>query len=64
MDFDIILFVYILCCPTCSCKDGFIDDSVITYDEVIEETKTIPKKFKWKKVACKRKTFITISSHK
>ena len=44
--FDIILFVYRLCCPTCSCKDGFIDDSVITYDEVIEETKTIPKKLK------------------
>ena len=37
---------------TCSCEDGkyvgsIIDDSVITYDEVIEETKTVTTKIKF-----------------
>ena len=42
---------------TCSCKNGkylasIIDDSVITCDQMIEETKTITRNF-YEKVACK-----------
>ena len=45
----------------CSCKDGkclasFIDDSVITCDEIIEETKTI-KQILIKKVDCQSQNF-------
>ena len=34
-----------------------MDDSVITYDKIIEETKTVPTKFNGKKVACKTQNF-------
>ena len=45
----------------CSCKDGkclasFIDDSVFTCDEIIEETKTI-KQILIKKVDCQSQNF-------
>ena len=45
----------------CSCKDGkclasFIDDSVITWDEITEETKTI-KQILIKKVDCQSQNF-------
>ena len=45
----------------CGCKDGkclanFIDDSVITCDEIIEETKTI-KQILIKKVDCQSQNF-------
>ena len=45
----------------CCCKDGkclasFIDDSVITCDEIIEETKTI-KQILIKKVDCQSQNF-------
>ena len=49
---------------TCSCKNGkylasIIDDSVITYDEVIDaEIKTIPKIFNQKILPVKRKVSI------
>ena len=41
---------YILNPTTCSCENGkylasIIDDSVITWHEIIEETKTIPTNF-------------------
>ena len=52
---------------TCSCENGkhlasITNDSVITCDEIIEETKTIPTKtvptnFNEKKVTCKTKNF-------
>ena len=43
---------------TCSCKNGkylasIIDNSVIKCDEIIEETKTVPKNFNEKKITCK-----------
>ena len=47
---------------TCSCKNGeylasIIDNSVITCDEIIEETKTIPTNFKYKKkIICETKS--------
>ena len=49
---------------TCSCKNGkylasiIEDDSVITYDEIIEETKTIPTNFNEKKQPAKHKISI------
>ena len=44
---------------TCSCENGkylasITDDSVITWDKIIEETKTIPTNFNEEKVACKK----------
>ena len=47
---------------TCSCENGkylasITDDSVSTYDEIIEETKTVPTNFNEKKVACKIQNF-------
>ena len=58
---------------TCSCKNGkylasIIDDSVITCDEIIEETKTIPIIQSEKNTICKTKnvyillTFLLIST--
>ena len=45
---------------TCCCKNGkylasIIDDSVITCDIIIEETKTIPANFNEKNITCKTK---------
>ena len=45
---------------TCSCENGkylatIIDDSVITCDEIIEETKTVPTNFNEKNITCKTK---------
>ena len=42
----------------CSCKNGkylasITDDTVITCDEIIEETKTVPTSFNETKVPCK-----------
>ena len=47
---------------TCSCKNGtylasIIDDSVITCDEIIEETKTVTTTFHEKNAICKTKNF-------
>ena len=47
---------------TCSCENGkylasIIDDSVITCDEIIEETNSIPTNFDEKKLTCKIKNF-------
>ena len=48
---------------TCSCKNGkylesiIIDDSVITCDEIIEETKSISTNSNEKKIICKTKNF-------
>ena len=46
--------VYIWNPATCSCGNGkylanFSDDSVMTYAEIIEETKTVPTNFNEKK---------------
>ena len=51
---------------TCSCKNGkylasIIDDSVITCDQMIEETKTITRNF-YEKVACKTQNFYILLS--
>ena len=48
---------------TCSCKNGkclpsIIDNSVITCDEIIEETKTVPKNFNEKKYNLSNTKFI------
>ena len=48
---------------TCSCKNGkysasVINDSVITCDEIMKETKTVSKNFNEEKVACKIKTIL------
>ena len=51
---------------TCSCKNGkylpnIIDDSVITCDDIIEETKTIPTNFnEKKKTTCKTQNFFIL----
>ena len=47
---------------TYSCKNGeylacIIDNSVITYDEIIEETKTVTTNFNEKNEICKTKNF-------
>ena len=47
---------------TCSCENGkyvgsIIDGSVIKYDEIIEETKTVRANFNEKKLTCKTKNF-------
>ena len=47
---------------TCSCKNGkylasVIDDSVITCDEIIEETKEVPINFNEKYITCKTQNF-------
>ena len=52
---------------TCSCKNGkylacIVDNSVITWDEIVNTTKTVPTKivpvnFDEKKVTCKTKIF-------
>ena len=47
---------------TCNCKQGqyvgnIIDDSVITCDEIIEETKTLPTNFKDKMETRKTNNF-------
>ena len=47
---------------SCCCKNGkylacIIDDSVITCNEVIKETKTIPTIFNEKNIICKTKSF-------
>ena len=47
---------------TCSCKNGKylagnIGDSVITFDEIIEETKTVPTNFNEKNKTCKTQSF-------
>ena len=47
---------------TCSCRNGkylgsTTDDTVIKWDEIIEETKTFPTNFNEKKVTCKTKKF-------
>ena len=47
---------------TCSCENGkylasIIDDSVITCDEITEETKTVITKCNEKKTICGTKTF-------
>ena len=49
---------YIWNSATCSCKNrkylaNIIDDSVITSDEIIEETKTVPTSFNEKKQSVK-----------
>ena len=36
---------------------SFIDDSVITCDEIMKETRTIPTNFNEQKVTCKTKNF-------
>ena len=46
----------------CSCKNGkylasIIDDSVVTCDEIIEETKTVKTNFNEKNIICKTKNF-------
>ena len=47
---DSTLYLYYICNPaTCSCENGkcvgsIIDDSVVLYDEIIKETKTVPTK--------------------
>ena len=43
---------------TCSCEKrkylpSIIDDSVITYDKIIEETNTVPTNFNENKLTCK-----------
>ena len=48
---------------TCSCENGkclasIMDDSVITCDEIIEETKTVPTNFNEKKQPVKHRIFI------
>ena len=43
-------------CKDCKCLASFIDDSVITCDEIIEETKTI-KQILIKKVDCQSQNF-------
>ena len=48
---------------TCSCENGkylasIIDDSVITCEEIIEETKTVPTSFNEKKQSVKYKISI------
>ena len=53
---------YIWNLATCSCKiskylASIIDDSNITCDEIIEETKTIPTKLNETKKTCKMKHF-------
>ena len=45
---------------TCSCENGkylanIIDDSVITCDEIIEDTKSIPTNFNEKTIICEAK---------
>ena len=52
---------------TYTCKNGkylanIIDDSVITFDEIMEETQTIPANFNQRKATCKTKSFIFYSS--
>ena len=47
----------------CSCENGkylvnVMDDSVITRDEILEETKTLPTNFNERKQPVKRKTSI------
>ena len=47
---------------TCSCKNGkylasIIDNSVVTCDEIIEETKTVKTNFNEKSIICKTKNF-------
>ena len=54
---------YIWTSATCSCKNGkylvsIIDDLVITCDEIIEETKTVPANFNEKKQPVKHKLSI------
>ena len=49
---------------TCSCGNGkylanFIDDSVITDVEIIEETKTVPTNFNKKKATYKKTIYLT-----
>ena len=51
---------YILSCTTCSCENGkysasIIDDSVITCEEILEETKTVRTNFDERKTTCKTK---------
>ena len=48
---------------TCSCKNGkylasVLNDSVITCDEIMKETKTVSKNFNEEKVACKIKKIL------
>ena len=48
---------------TCSCENGkylarIIDDSVITYDEIIKEIKTVTTIFNEKSAICKQKNSI------
>ena len=46
----------------CSCENGkslasIIDDSVIMFDEIIEEIKTVPTNFNEKEATCKTQSF-------
>ena len=52
--------------PTCSCKNGkylasIVCDSVITCDETIQETKTIPTSFNAKNIICETKKNIQLT---
>ena len=52
---------------TYSCKNGkylanIMDDSVITCDEIIEETKSVPTNLNEKKVTCKTQNFYILLS--
>ena len=51
---------YILSCTTWSCENGkysasIIEDSVITCEEILEETKTVRTNFDERKTTCKTK---------
>ena len=56
---------YIWNIATCSCENGkysaiIIDDSLIMFDEIIEEIITVSTNFNEKKVTCKTKHFFIL----